>query len=169
MANARQYYDPTYDAWPDLRLGRVLLAPVRVGVDRHTGRVITGWKHVEQSILAIFMTRFHERVLRRWVGSFVPHLLGESNTDRTITHFCWAIMVSIELWEPNYRLRRVRIGNREDGTILSSVEELRAGNISTQNEGVYRPRAHLGDETPEQPRKIGLIGIGSGLWETGGG
>jgi phage baseplate assembly protein W len=134
-------------------------------MDRRTGKVIVGWKHVEQSILTIFMTRFHERVLRRWVGSFVPHLLGESDTDRTITRFYWAIMVSIELWEPNYRLRRVRIGQRADGSSLTSVEELRLGQLTTQNEGVYRPRAHLGDDTPEAPRRVGLIGIGDGVWE----
>jgi uncharacterized protein len=165
MVTARDLYDPTYDAWPDLRLGRVVLAPVRVGMDRRTGRMITGWKHVEQSMEVIFKTRFHERVLRRWVGSFVPHLLGESGTERRVTRFYWAIMVSIELWEPNYRLQRVRIKDREDGSQLTSVEELRLGHLSTVNEGVYRPRAHLGDPTPAQRRSVGLVGMGGGLWE----
>jgi phage baseplate assembly protein W len=167
MASALTYYDPTYDAWPDLRLGRIVLAPVRNDMDRRTGRMINGWHAVVQSLEMIFKTRFHERILRRWVGSFVPHLLGESDTDRTITRFYWAIMVSIELWEPNYRVTRVRVDQTADanGQPLTSPEELRMGHLSTVNEGVYRPRAHLGDPTPETRRNFGLIGIGPSLWE----
>lgn len=173
MPSARKLYDPTYDAWPDLRLGRIVLAPVRVGMDRKTGKMITGWKHVEQSMSVIFMTRFHERVLRRWVGSFVPHLLGESAVELTILRFFWSIMVSIELWEPNFRYYRVRIRDR-DGSVggeqmMTSAEELRLGHITIKNEGTYRPRAHLGDDSPEVRRKFGLVGVGYGVWEVGSG
>ena len=81
------------------------------------------------------MTRYHERVLRRWAGSFVPHILGESAIPRVITRFFWAIASSIELWEPNYRVTRVRIEQREDGSRLTSVEQLRAGQMSNRIEG----------------------------------
>ena len=70
--NSRAQID---DLWPDLRRGRILLAPVRVGIDRRTGAMMVGWPHVLQSIETILMTRYHERVLRRWAGSFVPHIL----------------------------------------------------------------------------------------------
>jgi uncharacterized protein len=172
MPSALSLYDPRYDAWPDLRLGRIVLAPVRVGMDRKTGRMITGWKHVEQSLTVIFATRFHERVLRRWVGSFVPHLLGESAVERTVLKFYWAIAASIELWEPNYRVKKIEIATRGDRPIedddaqLTSPDELRMGHISTRNIGVYRPRAHLGDNSAEIRRQFGLIGIGNGIWET---
>ena len=154
------------DLWPDLRRGRILLAPVRVGIDRRTGKILVGWPHVLQSIETILMTRYHERVLRRWVGSFVPHILGESAIPRVITRFFWAIASSIELWEPNYRVTRVRIAQREDESRLTSVEQLRAGQMSNRIEGVYRPRGHLGDFTPEARRSAGLVGRGGGQWET---
>lgn len=146
------------------RRGRVI-APVRVGMNRKTGRVLLGWDHVQQSIWTILMTRYHERVLRRWVGSFVPHILGESATPRIITRFFWAIASSIELWEPNYRISRVRLQHRQDQSLLTSPEELRQGHLSNRVEGVYRPRGHLGDFTPEARRSMGLVSRGTGLWE----
>jgi len=34
-------YDPTLDMWPDLRHGYIVLNPVRIGMDRTTGKVLT--------------------------------------------------------------------------------------------------------------------------------
>lgn len=164
------FYDPTLAQWPDLMHGRVPLAPVRVGVDRTTGKMLIGWDHVVQSMGVIFATRFHESPLRRWKGSFVPHILGESAVPRIITRFYWAIASAIDLWEPNYRVKRVRIANRSNTTFvdadsLTSAAELRAGKVTFRNEGIYRPRGHLGDETPEGQRKIGFVGRGHGVWD----
>jgi uncharacterized protein len=158
-------YDPTLDMWPDLKNGHIVLSPVRIGMDRFTGKMLTGWDHVIQSMLLIFSTRYHERVLRRWCGSFVPHMLGESGNETTITRFYWAIATGIDLWEPNYRIQRVRVGIRDDGTVLTSPEELRTGHLSTSTDGVYRPRAHLGDSNPESKRTVGLISRGYNIWE----
>lgn len=159
------YYDPTEEQWPDLKEGRVVLMPARVGVDRTTGKVKVGWAHVHQSILVIFATRFHERVLRRWVGSFVPHLLGEVGNNRNITRFYWAISTAIDLWEPNYRIQQIRLNLRSDKTVLTNVEDFRSGHVTTQTVGVYRPRAHVGDKTPEDRRTLGVTGAGNGMWE----
>lgn len=166
MVNIHAQYDPTLAAWPELRQATVLLAPVRVGVDRRTGKMTVGWKHVLQSMEVIFETRFHERALRRWVGSFVPHLLGENATERVITRFYWAITSSIDLWEPNYSIRQIRIAERPDGSELTSTNEMRQGQLSTRNEGVYKPRGHLGDPTPENRRSFGLIGSANAGWQT---
>jgi phage baseplate assembly protein W len=164
MVDISEVYDPNLDIWPDLRQGRIVLRPSRIGVDRTTGKMLTGWDHVVQSMLVIFMTRYHSRVLRRWVGSFVPHILGENAVERTIARFYWAIASAIDLWEPNFRISRIRVMNRADGSMLNSAEEWRLGHLSTQNEGVYRPRAHLGDFQPEKRRAAGMIRRGT-LWD----
>jgi phage baseplate assembly protein W len=158
-------YDPTLDMWPDLREGRIILNPVRIGMDRYTGKMLTGWDHVIQSMLLLFSTRYHERVLRRWCGSFVPHLIGENATENTITRFYWAIATAIDLWEPNYRIQRVRVGTRDDGTSMTSAEELRSGHLVTGMDGVYRPRAHLGNSQPEVRKQVGLVSRGFNIWE----
>jgi len=162
-------YDPNMDIWPDLKQGRIILNPVRIGMDRFSGKMLTGWDHVIQSILLIFSTRFHERVLRRWAGSFVPHLIGENATETTIMRFYWAIALGMDLHEPNYRMQRVRISNRADGSALTSIEELRTGHLTTSMEGSYRPRAHLGDNSPEVRKTVGLVSRGYNLWERGPG
>jgi phage baseplate assembly protein W len=158
-------YDPTLDMWPDLKYGRIVLSPTRIGMDRHTGKMLTGWDHVIQSMLLIFSTKFHERVLRRWVGSFVPHMIGNNATEPVITRFYWAIATGLDLWEPNYRIQRVRVGTRADGSLLSSTEELRTGHLTTSMEGVYRPRGHLGNDQPQVRRSVGLVSQGFNLWE----
>lgn len=161
------YYDPKEDMWPELRQATVVLAPVRVGVDRRTGKIIVGWKHVMQSMMVIFSTRFHERVLRRWFGSFVPHILGENAIERVITRFYWAVAGAIDMWEPNYSITRVAVVRRIETDVeqtLTSSEELRMGQLTVRHDGVYRPRGHLGDITPESRRIVGLIRSSDHNW-----
>lgn len=157
--------------WPDSDRSRPL-APVRVGMDRTTGRMVIGERHEDQSVATIFATRIHERVMRRWVGSFVPHLLGESATARVIGRFFWAIFTALDLYEPNVRIMRVRIKARTEqqnvdaaAEQLTSAEEVRAGRVATRMESVRRPRGHLGDFTPDGRRSIGIVGRGRGVWE----
>jgi uncharacterized protein len=158
-------YDPNLDIWPDLRYGRIVLNPVRIGMDRYNGHILTGWDHVIQSMLLIFATKYHERVLRRWCGSYVPHLIGENATEPTICRFYWAISTGLDLWEPNYRIQRVRVASRADGSMLTSAEEFRTGLLQTSMEGVYRPRGHLGNDSPAVRRAVGLVSRGYNLWE----
>jgi phage baseplate assembly protein W len=163
--SADYVYNPDMDMWPDLKFGNIALNPVRIGMDRFTGKMLTGWDHVIQSMLLIFSTRYHERVLRRYCGSFVPHLIGENATEPTIARFYWAIATGLDLWEPNYRIQRVRVGVRSDGSSLTSPEELRSGHLTTAMEGTYRPRGHLGNDSPQVRRAVGLVSRGFNLWE----
>jgi phage baseplate assembly protein W len=162
-------YDPAFDSrvdhiWPELALGKITLAPIRVGMNAKTGAIMVGWDHVVQSAQKIYATRFHERILRRWVGSFVPQLLGESITSRIITTFWWAVASALDLWEPCYHIARIGMwkrdaegGGRAVPYELTSPEEIRAGAVTFLPEGVYMPRGHLGDATPEDKRNMELI------------
>lgn len=156
-------YDQWKTIWPD-GPGRPL-APVRVGVDRRTGKVLIGLPHVEQSLETIWSTRFHERILRQWAGSFVLHLLGKNTVASTFTSFYWAIGAAIDLWEPGARFRRVRVRRRADGRDLTSAEELRRGEARLVPEWDYMPRGHLGDKTVERTHAGGLVPGGAQIWD----
>ncbi len=166
---ATPFFDVVNAIWPGLREQQAFIAPARNGMDRKTGKLLQGWNHVEQSLELIFATPFHERVLRRWVGSFVPHILGESIVPRIVTRFFWAIASAIDIWEPNYRIKQVFfMGDALQQWAprsLAAADLIRLGQTIFRQEGVYRPRAHLGDFTPYVTRYTATIGRGTELWD----
>lgn len=126
-----------------------LIAPTPgTGIDKMTGRVISGWDHVLQSLGVIFMTYFGERVLVRWFGSFIPKILGQRMTPPVVLKFWTAVCVAIDLWEPRFKITQIRPAG--------TPEQMRLGVIGFTLEGVYYPRGHLGDFTPDGPRQITL-------------
>ncbi len=115
------------------------------GVHAATGKVLSGWPHVLQSIGIILTTGLGARVMRRYFGSVAGQLLGASMNQVTILRFFQAVTIAIELWEPRYRISKI--------TVLTLT---RGGFGGFQIDGVYRPRGHLGDFTPEGTRRITL-------------
>jgi phage baseplate assembly protein W len=165
-----QFFSEVNAIWPDLANQRAVISPARNGMDRFTGKLLQGWEHVEQSMELIFATPFHERVLRRWVGSFVPMILGESGVPRVITRFFWAIATGLDLWEPNYRIKQVyfmgaALDNWSPSQDPSVADLFRVGRVIFRQEGSYRPRAHLGDFSPYEQRAYGLVSRGGNLWD----
>lgn len=166
---ATPFYREVNAIWPDLLNRRAVISPARNGVNRVNGKVLQGWEHVEQSMQVIFATPFHERILRRWVGSFVPYILGETYVARVITRFFWAIVTSIDLWEPNYRIKQVHfMGDALQSwapRMFDAVGEFRLGHATFRTEGAYRPRAHLGDASVYLPPTVAIIGQGTEIWD----
>jgi len=122
--------------------------PVGSGVDRHTGRPVAGWSHVVLSLEAIFATPFGARVMRRWVGSLIPAMLGENLVPETLLRFFTALFAALA-FEPRFALTKI--------AVLSNADELRTGRLRIELQGAYRPRAHLGDFTVEGPRRVTLF------------
>jgi len=119
------------------------------GVNRHTGRLLTDWEHVLQSIEVILATRFGDRVMRRWFGSNIPVLLGRNMVTVTFVRFYAAVGVALTQ-EPRVELIRI--------SPLSATREGHAGFLIELH---YRPRGHLGDFTVEGTKRI-TVSPGSG-------
>lgn len=113
------------------------------GINRMTGRPLTDWAHVVQSLRVIFTTGVGARVMRRSFGSLIPFLLGRNNlTPRVVLNFWTAICLAIELWEPRFRVTQITYPT--DNT----PDNLRKGLLDMNIVGVYRPNALAGDFTP---------------------
>lgn len=112
-----------------------------VGINRRTGKLLTGWDHVEQSISVILTTPIGSRVMRREFGSRLFELVDAPMNDATILEVYVACAEAIEKWEPRFRLSRVLIGDADA-----------QGRISLALFGTYYPRGHLGDFSVEEQK-----------------
>jgi len=120
------------------------------GIDRQTGKRLSGWPHVSQSIEDIFTTRFGERVMREWYGSDAPRLLGENATVDTFMTFYATIVRGLTVREINGWMREPRFR-------LTQFDVTRVGRDGSADmvlSGLYIPRALYGDNTPEGSRTL---------------
>lgn len=125
-----------------------------IDMDAGTGANISGWSHVLQSIEDFMTTRFGERIMREYYGSMIPAFLGENLSTQTVVPFFTAIAAAVEQWEPRFRI--IQILPESAG---------RDGRLRVHIEGEYRPRALLGDFTPEGARRITVTGGNGGSTE----
>ena len=122
------------------------------GIDAETGRRLSGWDHVQQSLRDIFTTRFGARIMREWYGSFVPEALGRNITPAEMLPVIASITSAIEQWEPRYDVVDVKI----DG-------DIRDGNLRISLTGRYRPLALLGDSSVTSTETVSLIASSGGV------
>jgi hypothetical protein len=123
------------------------------GMNPDKGGFLDGWPRVCDHIMRIFTTSYGERILRMWWGSNVPHLLGESYTEATVVRFFMAIITAMEIIDPN-GLPRMPNFKITKLVPAGSAEELRVGKLKIEIVGIYMPRGHLGDFTPEDVRTL---------------
>lgn len=121
----------------------------RIGVNRHTGEVLTGWAHVVQSVNDILTTPAQSRVFRRAYGGDVSRLIDAPMNDQTIMTFFVLVAMALEGWvrdglgrvvhkpsygEPGFKLKNILIESAGPD-----------GKIAVILAGDYYPNGHLGD------------------------
>lgn len=112
----------------------------RHGVDRQTGRPLSGWPHVVQSIGVILSTRLATRMMRRDFGSRSRVLQDAPGNRRTLIEFYAAVADALTKWEPGFRLQTVDLERAgPDGVYVLVMS------------GLYFPRGHLGDWSLSEP------------------
>lgn len=80
-----------------------------MGMDRATGRAISGTAHLAQSIGDILSTRIGSRVERRQYGSRVPDYIDAPMTNVERTRCYGAAATALLRWEPRLKLARVQL------------------------------------------------------------
>lgn len=106
----------------------------RTGCDRVTGRVLSGWRHVEQSVGVILSTQLDARVMRLEFGADLLGQIGRNLTvDRVLKLYKMAV-VAVHRWEPEYRIGSLN---------LVTVE--RTGVLALQTTGLYYPEGRFGN------------------------
>lgn len=127
-----------------------------VGCDRVTGKRLDGWPHVIQSIGDILTTRVGTRVMRRPYGSDTPKLIDAPMTEQTLLAFYVSIATALALWEPRFELQDIRFADASA-----------SGAATLKLTGIYYPRGHLGDRTPDigTDQSAAVLTLNEGLWQ----
>ncbi len=131
---------------------------MRTGIDRRTGKVLTGWDHCAQSITIIVSTAIGSRTLARSFGSDAPALQDRPQADGPIMDHFMAIAEALRKWEPGFRLKRV------------DVVRLGADGVAGfRPVGDFYPNGHLGDYSTVVPMQSVYVPLLASLTQTASG
>lgn len=121
---------------------------MRVGLDRKTGAVLTGWDECSQSIGCIAETAIGSLVLNRDFGSKCPELVDRPGNRQQIGAYFTAIARALRKWEPGFRLSKVTLVSLVPGRALFDIA------------GVFYPNGHLGDYSNPQGKTVSVAAAG---------
>lgn len=100
-------------------------------MDRHTGKAISDFEHLKQSVEDILTTMIGSRVMRRDYGSRIPEYVDYPLNADTVTLIYGAAIDALDIWEPRLLIDRV--------TVDKEVANISAGNFVLILEGFYIP------------------------------
>lgn len=106
-----------------------------VGLNRETGKILTGIDHIAQSIEVILTTSVGSRVMREWFGVPPNAILGENMVQTIILRWWHVVSAALLIFEPRFVPRRL---------LVIRVE--RSGTLEMNILGDFKPYAHLGFE-----------------------
>lgn len=87
------------------------------GVNRESGRPLSGYEHLKQSITDILTTPVGSRVMRPEYGSHLPRMVDLPVNKGWISAVQAEIARSLGRWEPRLKLSRVSVRAVIDGRV----------------------------------------------------
>ena len=98
-----------------------------VGMDRHTGKLVTGIAHLKQSIGDILSTRKGTRRERPEYGSDIPRMVDLPVTRGWISSAQAEAARAIGRWEPRIRVSRVTVASIVDDQVTFRIQGVYEG------------------------------------------
>lgn len=93
------------------------------GMNRVTGKPLSGSDHLAQSIRDLLTTPIGSRVMLREYGSRIPELVDRPTNALLDVELHAAVAEALDRWEPRFRLTSVQITERSSaGRITISIE-----------------------------------------------
>lgn len=92
------------------------------GMDRHTGAILAGLDHLNQSIADIIGTRVDTRFIRRWYGGELMDLIDAPIHSGTIADFTFAVADCLGRHEDRITLTGVTFAQNAEGQLLITPE-----------------------------------------------
>ena len=93
-----------------------------IGMDKTTGKAISGLDHLEQSIRDILQTPKGSRVMRRDYGSDINSLVDLSISATNYLEIYSAVADALTAYEPRLTIVRVTVQNIEAEQLTISVQ-----------------------------------------------
>ena len=98
------------------------------GMDRATGKPLSGVDHLRQSIADILTTPIGTRVMRREYGSLLPDMIDQPQNLANNLRVVAAATAALMRWEPRLQLSSISIRHTRAG---QSLLEVTAEEVST--------------------------------------
>jgi phage baseplate assembly protein W len=102
-----------------------MTASVKIGMDRQTGKPLSGAAHIAQSIADILTTPVGSRIMRRTYGSRLADLADMPINPKTLLLFAAASAGAIRRWEPRVKLKRVAFSVAATGQLSVAITATR--------------------------------------------
>lgn len=87
------------------------------GMNRITGKELSGIEHLKQSITDILTTPIGSRVMRRDYGARLFELIDRPIEKGFAVELYMATAEALQKWEKRFKLERVQVKNIEDGKV----------------------------------------------------
>ena len=90
-----------------------------------SGKELSGFDHLKQSILDILLTPLGSRVMRREYGSRLFELIDQPLNNSTILSIYGEVARVLAKWEPRFKLKRVfvdRNSEQNHGKLILNLE-----------------------------------------------
>jgi phage baseplate assembly protein W len=82
---------------------------IMIGMDVNTGKFLSSYEHLLQSVTDILTTPIGSRVMLRDYGSDIPKLLDSNMSPQTFALIYAATAEALDKWEPRLKLTRVQV------------------------------------------------------------